>query len=238
MSGWTAKRFWKQAAVAARDAGYTVELDGRPLKTPAKASLIVPTRALAGALAAEWDAQEGQVRPETMPMTRSANSALDKVAPQFEAVAEIVAEYGASDLICYRAAAPAGLVARQAEVWDPLMQFAARELGAPLVATTGVMPVAQPQASLDRLGAAVRALDPFALTAFHDLVALSGSLVIGFAAIRGHGEPDALWSASRLDEDWQAEVWGPDDEAEATAALKRQAFLDALRFHALSRSGS
>lgn len=238
MSGWSAKRFWTRADVVEQDAGFAVELDSRAVKTPAKAPLVLPTRALAGAVAAEWDAQQGQVRPETMPMTRWANSAIDTVIPQFDAVVEIVAAYGASDLICYRAEAPAGLVARQAEGWDPLMQYAARDLGAPLVPTTGVIPVAQPPGSLARLDSAVRALDPFALTALHDLVSLSGSLVIGFAAIRGWDAPESLWDVSRLDEAWQAEVWGSDDEAEAAAALKRQTFLDAFRLHELSRDAS
>ncbi len=235
MSGWSAKRFWTRADVVEQDAGFAVELDGRPVKTPAKAPLVLPTRALAEAVAAEWDAQQGHVRPETMPLTRWSNSAIDTVTPQFDAVVEIVAAYGATDLVCYRAETPAGLVARQAEGWDPLMQFAARDLGAPLVATTGVIPVAQPPASLARLEAAVRTLDPFALTAFHDLVSLSGSLVLGFAVIRGVAAPEALWDVSRLDEAWQAEVWGSDDEAEAAAALKRQTFLDAFKFHELSR---
>jgi chaperone required for assembly of F1-ATPase len=236
VSGWAAKRFWKQAMVAERDSGFAVELDGSLVRTPAKAPLILPSRELAEAIAAEWDAQGTLLKPHTMPMTRSANSAIDKVTPQFDEVAALIADYGASDLICYRADRPAALVARQAEVWDPLMTFAAQALQAPLVATTGVVPVAQPPASLQRMRAAVRSMDPFALTGFHDLVALSGSLVIGFAVVRGHAPPGLLWAASRVDEEWQAGQWGRDDEAEAAAALKRTAFLDAVRFHSLARS--
>lgn len=238
MSGWAARRFWTAAHVVEVGGRYTVELDGRPVKTPAKAPLSLPTRALARAVAAEWDAQEGEVRPQTMPMTRSANSAIDKVTPQFDEVAALIADYGASDLICYRADGPRVLVERQAAAWDPLMAFSARDLFAPLVVTTGVIPVDQPSASLERLRAAVRALDPFALTAFHDLVALSGSLIIGFATIRGHAAPEALWATSRIDEDWQAELWGTDEEAAAAAALKRAAFLDAFRFHQLALGGN
>ncbi len=151
MSGWAPKRFWKEVSVAEQDGGFTVHLDGRPVKTPASAPLLLPTRAMAEAIAAEWDAQQGEIRPETMPMARFAHSAIDKVTPQFDAVAEIVAAYGASDLLCYRAETPERLVARQAEGWDPLLAWAGEALGAPLRTGSGVIPVDQPAESLDAL---------------------------------------------------------------------------------------
>lgn len=230
MTGWKPKRFWKNAEAVPEAAGWTVRLDGRAVKTPAKAALIVPTRAMAQAIAAEWDAQQAEVRPDTMPVTRAANSAIDKVSVQFDEVASLIAAYGASDLLCYRADGPAGLVARQAKAWDPLLEWASATLAAPLVVTSGVVPVDQPPASLDQLAGHVRRFDPFGLTALHDLVALTGSLVIGLALARGKVSVDAGWDASRIDETWQAEHWGHDEDAAAIVALKRQALVDAARF--------
>lgn len=230
MTGWQAKRFWAEATVAEATGGWTVRLDDRPLRTPARAPLVVPTRALAELIAAEWAAQTGQVRPATMPATRAANAAIDKTRGQRTEVAALVAAYGATDLLCYRAAHPAALAARQAAAWDPLLDWAARRYGVTFVRTEGVMPAPQPQATLDRLAAEVAALDPFRLTAFHDLVALSGSLVIGLAAAEAAAAPEELWQAAILDEAWQVEHWGADAEAEAAAAARRLAFFEAERF--------
>ncbi len=160
MSAWKPKRFWKAAAAEPCDGGFAVRLDGRAVKTPAKRPLVVPTLAMAQAIAGEWDAQQGLVRPETMPATRAANSALDKVAVQFDEVAGLLAAYGASDLLCYRATGPEALIARQAAGWDPLLDWCADVLRAPLVVTTGVVPVAQPQASTARLAALVSRVHP------------------------------------------------------------------------------
>ncbi|WP_341214239.1 ATP12 family protein [uncultured Limimaricola sp.] len=233
MSEWKAKRFWKEATTAPADGGWQVLLDGRPVRTPAKAPLILPTQALAQALAAEWQAQEERIDPGTMPITRTANSALDKVAGQRAEVAAMLAEYGGSELLCYRAERPVELIARQASEWDPLLDWAEERYGARLVTVQGVMPIAQDAAALERLSAPVHAMDPFALAAFHDLVALSGSLVLALAVIEGRIEAQEAWRLSRLDEDWQIEQWGADEEAEAMARVKRAAFDDAARFWAL-----
>ncbi|MGO4908765.1 ATP12 family chaperone protein [Pseudorhodobacter sp. W20_MBD10_FR17] len=233
MSGWAPKRFWKQAEPVAFDNGYTVSLDGRGLKTPAKTAFWVPTQPLAEAVAAEWQAQETKIKPETMPFTRTANSALDKVTPQFVAVADMLAAYGGSDLLCYRAEAPQELVARQQTAWDPLLDWAATELGAALVATQGIMPIAQPAASQTPLIQAVHAMTPFQLAAFHDLVAISGSLVLGLAIARGKIDVDAGFDLSRIDEHWQAELWGVDDEAAESEAYKRDGIRHAARFFGL-----
>jgi len=233
VSTWTARRFWTSASAVQVEGGFAVHLDARPVKTPLKAPLVLPTEALARAVAAEWQAQEGKVRPETMPVTRTANSALDKVGPQHGAVADMLAGYGESDLLCYRAEGPEALIRRQAEAWDPLLDWAATGLGAPLRVTTGVMPVTQPPTSLAALSRLVHQLDPFRLAAFHDLVAISGSLVLALAVIRGRLTADLAWTLSRTDEDWQIALWGEDEEAAEHAALKRAAFLAADRFYGL-----
>ena len=235
MSGLKAKRFWKEASVVSDGTGYTVELDGRSVRTPAKAALSLPTRALADAVAAEWDAQEDEVRPASMPVTRAANAAIDKVRVQFDEVAAMIAGYGDSDLLCYRAEAPQELVRRQAEAWDPLLEWAERRHGARLVPVTGVMHVPQDAQALRALARQVEAMDPFRLTALHDLVALSGSLVIGLAAVEDFADMETLWRLSRIDETWQEEMWGIDEEASARAATKENEFCNAKRFHDLAR---
>jgi chaperone required for assembly of F1-ATPase len=233
MSGWKAKRFWKLATAEACEGGFTVRLDGRAVKTPAKAAFVLPTLEMAKAAAAEWDAQTGAVKPETMPVTRAANSAIDKLSQQFDEVVGILAAYGASDLLCYRATGPEGLVARQAAGWDPLLQWADSALGAPLRVTAGIVHIDQPAQSLARLHDLTAAFDPFRLAAFHDLVAITGSLVLAFAVTSGRLSADEAFALSRIDETWQAELWGVDEDAAALEASKKQALLEAAQFFAL-----
>lgn len=233
MSTWSARRFWTQATAVPAAGGFTIHLDARPVRTPLKAPLILPTLVLAEAVAAEWQAQDGKVDPETMPFTRMANSAIDKVAPQFEPVANMLASYGESDLLCYRAEGPADLVVRQAAAWDPLLAWASDDLGAPLATTVGVIHVAQPPHSVAALRGLVLRLSPFQLAAFHDLVALSGSLVLALAVTRRRIAAEAAWALSRIDEDWQISLWGEDEVAAEATAHKRSAFLLADRFYGL-----
>ncbi len=233
--GWAAKRFWTQATAEPCEGGFTVRLDGRPVKTPAKTPLVVPTLALAQAIAAEWDAQTGKVDPATMPCTRAANSAIDKLSSQQAEVVEMLAAYGETDLLSHRAEAPPALVARQAAAWDPMLDWAAGTFGARLAVGTGVLPVPQDPVALAALRAPVAALSRFELAAFHDLVAISGSLVLALAVIRGRLTADAAWEASRIDETWQVEQWGPDEEAAEAEAYRRAAFLQADRFFGLCR---
>jgi chaperone required for assembly of F1-ATPase len=233
MSGWVAKRFWTDVAVVPEGDAFAVMLDGRPVRTPLKAPLAVPTRGFAEEVAREWAAQEGEIRPAAMPATRLANAAIDKVAAQREEVVEMLASYGGSDLLCYRAEGPEALVDRQAGGWDPVLDWAEQAFGARLRTGQGVMPVAQAEPDLQRLGAPVAAMDPFELAAFHDLVVLSGSLVLGLAVTEGRLSAEEAWRLSRIDEDFQIEEWGEDDEAAETTARRRDAFLDAARFHAL-----
>jgi len=236
MSEWKAKRFWKEARVTEAPGGFGVTLDDRPVKTPAKSALVLPTRAMARAVAAEWDAQEDEIRPTTMPVTRAANAAIDKVAHQRVEVAAMLAEYGDSDLLCYRADSPAELARRQGAAWDPLLDWADATFGARLVPVLGVVHAPQDARALRRLAREVHAMDPFRLTAFHDLVGLSGSLVIGLAAVRGARNIGTLWQLSRVDETWQEEHWGIDEEARAQAARKESDFVAAKRFHDLAQA--
>lgn len=236
MSDWQAKRFWTEARVLPEDLGFVVELDGRRLKTPAKASLVMPTRDMADAVAAEWDAQVEAIDPRTMPVTQSANAALDKVQHQHSEVAGMLAAYGDTDLLCYRADGPQELVARQSAEWDPALDWAAEVLGARLLPRTGIIHDPQDPQALAALESRVHAQTHFELAAFHDLVSLSGSLVLGFAAAMDWRPIDAIWDLSRLDESWQEQQWGVDEEASANAELKRRAFQHAKRFYDFSQT--
>jgi chaperone required for assembly of F1-ATPase len=235
LSNWAPKRFWQQSEAVACEGGFSVMLDGRAVKTPAKKPLIVPSLAMAQAIAVEWQAQQDKIKPETMPFTRSANSALDKVAVQFDEVAGLIAAYGGSDLLCYRAPHPQALTERQATAWDPLLQWAADELGAPLHIGPGIVPVAQPAGSLAALSAKVQGLTSFELAGFHDLVAISGSLVLGFAVAHRRLEVDEAWAISRIDETWQIEQWGFDEEAAESEAVRQAGMVHAARFYQLCR---
>jgi len=230
MSEWAPKRFWTAAETIQSEAGFGVLLDGRPVRTPAKAMLSVPTQDVAERIAEEFAAQNERIDPTTMPFTRTANAAIDKVAIQQADVADMLAEYGDSDLLCYRADAPDDLVARQAEQWDPLLDWAAETLDARLEPRVGVMHAPQDSASLSALRQRVCAMSAYELAAFHDLVSISGSLIIGFAAKLQAKPAEELWETSRLDELWQEEQWGKDEEAQEMVAYKRAAFLHAHEF--------
>lgn len=226
----TRKRFWKSAAVVETPAGFGVQLDGRDVKTPAKAALLVPTRSIALRIADEWAAQGDKIDPETMPATRFANAAIDKVRVQFDEVAALLVAYGETDLLCYRATFPQELIDRQAAAWDPLLAWSSERYGVAWRITSGVMPTPQDAQITAVLGAYVVEFTLFQLTAFHDLVAMSGSLVIGLAAAENHGSAESLWLASQLDEDWQIEQWGQDDTAIALIEKRRDAFMNAITF--------
>jgi chaperone required for assembly of F1-ATPase len=230
MTGWTRKRFWKSVTVAPRDGGFGVLLDDRAVQTPAKVPLVLPTRALADMVAAEWAAQEGEIRPDAMPATRAANSAIDIAAPGLDDLKEHIASYGETDLLCYRAEGPQALVDLQAAGWDPLLEWAATALHAPMIVTRGVMFIAQPSGSLAALRAVLDRYDTFRLTALSDLVTLSGSLVLGLAVAKRRLKAETAWPLSRIDEDWQERQWGRDDEAAALAERRRRGFMAAARF--------
>ena len=238
MSDWKQRRFWTSVEVQEQEAGFAVTLDGRGVKTPAKAALCVPTRAMALAVAAEWEAQEDVVNPNLMPFTRSANAAIDKVAVQHSEVADMLAAYGDADLLCYRAQEPEALVRRQSEQWDPVLDWAAQRLNARLEPRSGVMHLPQDAQALEVLRLKTHGFSIFELTAFHDLVSLSGSLILGFVATYDYAPIEKLWETSRLDEIWQEEQWGVDEEAQADAMIKRTSFLHAKRFFEMAAEGN
>ncbi len=228
------KRFYAEATAAARGSGYAVHLDGRPVRTPGKLVLILPTAAMADAIAAEWAAQETLIDPMTMPLTRIANSVRDQVDGREEAVRADIVKYGGSDLVCYRADGPPGLVAAQAAAWDPAVLWAREALGADLAVGAGLMPVAQSEASRAAIEAAAAALEGFRLASAHVMTTLLGSVVLAMAVLHGHLTAEAAWRAAHVDEDWQAAKWGADAEAMARREARRAEFLAAVRMSELA----
>jgi chaperone required for assembly of F1-ATPase len=213
-----AKRFYKAVDVREEPDGFALLLDGRSIKTPAGKPLRAPARALAEAIAAEWRAQGETLAPETMPLTKSLNTALDRIASNRAAIVEDLAKYAASDLLCYRAAAPQELVRRQAEMWDPWIEWAAERFGARLTVTTGVNPVAQTEEALARLKDAVAAHDDHQLVALHAGVTITGSAILGLAFAAKALTADQAFATAQIDESNQAELWGSDAEAEKARA--------------------
>lgn len=208
------RRFYRVAGTVATADGHTVALDGKPVRTPGRLPLVLPTPALAEAIAAEWEAQEEEIRPDTMPLTRLANSAIDRVQGQRPAMIERIAAYAASDLLCYRAESPADLVARQEAAWQPLLDWMADRHGARLRVGSGIKPIEQPPEALRAATVAVARFDGFPLAALHVATVSCGSLVIALALADGRVDAAAAWEASLLDELYQAGRWG--EEAEAT----------------------
>lgn len=223
------KRFWSNAEVAKTDDGWQVLLDGRPVRTPAKRACVVPVQAMADLIAVEWRTQEDIVDPLSMPLTRAASTCLDRVAPEMSAVGENIAGYGETDLLCYRATHPNALIDRQTVAWDPWLAWATEELDAPLKQGAGVMHIAQPEASLFNLAQAVKRCGPWTLTGLSELVTISGSLVLGLAVQQGAIAAQDAWPLSRIDEDWNIEKWGDDEDAAALAARRQADFLNAAR---------
>lgn len=230
MSEWAAKRFWKTVEISENDLGFSITLDGRPVKTPLKTALTVPTKELAERVANEWDAVEEKIDPREMPFTRSVNAALDKVSVQHAEVANLIADYADSDLLCYRADTPVELVKRQEDAWGPLLDWVKSKHGVEFTVNTGIMHRAQPVRTAAYLREWTHGLDNFRLTGFHDLVSLSGSFVLGMATAERAFEPAKIWENSRIDENWQAEQWGNDEEADSVTKLKRRSFFHACEF--------
>lgn len=224
MTGWKIRRFWTSVSVVHEADGLLVTLDGRTVRTPGGHPLCLPTRALAEAVADEWRMIERDIDPLRMPFTRLANTVIERVRPQQGEIAAMVATYGETDLLCHRAEGPAELRERQDAGWDPVLDWAADRLGARLNVGTGILPVAQASVALERLAAKVAGMDPFRLGAFHDLVALSGSLVLALAVADRALDAGRAWRLSRIDEDWQIDQWGQDDEAAEAAREKEIAF--------------
>ena len=213
------KRFYTSAATGETDGGYTVTLDGKPIKTPSGRTVIVPTRSLAEMIAAEWNAQGEFIDPLTMPLTRFANSVVQGVTDDIAAVSDDVAKYFGSDLVCYRAGHPEGLVAREAKHWDPILFWAAETLGAHFMLAEGVMHVQQPDQAISAARGALPE-DPWRIAALHVITTLTGSALLALALFHGAIDPEQTWAAAHVDEDWNAEKWGVDEEVAARKAAK------------------
>lgn len=224
------KRFWKEVAVAPEDGGWSVRLDERPLRTPARAPLLVPTEALANAIADEWRSVEGGVDPRAMPLTGLANAAIDRVAPERQAFAGGLATYAQADLACYRSDWPPELVERQRAAWDPLLAWARRRYDADFTITSRLMHVPQPQATIEQLSYAVGSLNAFRLAGLSPLVTIGGSLVAGLAILDKAVTAEEAWEAVSVDERWQLEQWGADSEAQTALGNRRRDFIAAARF--------
>ncbi len=224
------KRFWKTAETVAQSGGWGIALDGRPVRTPARAPLLVPAETLARAMADEWRAQGDTIDPAAMPLTGVANAAIDLATPDPAAFAAPIAAYAASDLLCYRDDRDSALQAEQAAMWNPLLAWAEGRHGIEFALTQGVLPVDQPDATIATLKGAVLALDPFRLAALAPLVTIGGSLVAGLALSEGAYDADTLWQAVSLDELYQERRWGADGEAQAMRARREADWHNAARF--------
>lgn len=214
----TRERFYKRVSVG-EGAPFAVLLDGRPVKTPAKNALAAPTQTLAAAIAAEWDAQGERIDPATMPLTRIANSIIDGVVPAPQPVADDMAKYLGSDLLCYRADTPEGLVRWQTGHWDPILNWARDALGARFVLSEGIVFVTQPDHAIAAARAAIPS-DPWRLGAAHVVTTLTGSALIALALCAGRTGLDAAWAAANVDEDWNMHLWGRDEMAMAARAVR------------------
>lgn len=224
------KRFYREVAVTGASPPYGIALDGKPLRTPLKAPLALPTRPLAEAVAAEWRAREDTIDPRVMHLTRLANTAIDRVEGHRPRIVDEIVAYAGSDLLCYRAEEPPGLVARQAAIWDPLIAWAESVLGARLLLVAGIVHRLQPQSVLDSLARRLETKDAFALTALHNMTTLTGSVFLACAVETGRLSARDAWAAAHVDEDWQVEQWGRDVEADARREERWQEFRSAAEF--------
>ena len=225
-----AKRFYKDVVVKPSDGGFAILLDGRPVRTPGKLSLAVPTQALADAIAQEWAAQGELIDPATMPLSKLAITTIDGVAKTMPQVAADIVAYAGSDLLCYRAVEPEPLIRLQADAWDPVLRWAQDTLGARFVVGEGVMPVVQSPAALERIAAAVAPYKPMALTCLHVMTTLMGSALLALAHAEGRLTLEEAWAAAHVDEDWQIDRWGVDVEAAERRARRLREMQAASRF--------
>ncbi|WP_019515779.1 ATP12 family chaperone protein [Sphingomonas sp. Mn802worker] len=224
------KRFWREVAI---DGDGVIRLDDRPVRTPGRAALALPSVELADAVAGEWRSVGEMVDPRAMPLTGLANAAIDRVAPDIEAFAQGLAAYADSDLLYYRADQPPELVARQSAKWDPLLEWARDRYDVHFEPVAGIVHHAQPAATVQRLSDAVKARDAFALVPLSPMVTITGTLVGTLALAEGAIDADTLWNAAHVDEDWQAELWGEDSLATQARAHKRREFDAAVCFLSL-----
>jgi len=224
------KRFWKEVVVRPEEGGMAIHLDGRPVRTPARAALVVPSEALAQAIAEEWRSVECDIDPRAMPLTGLANAAIDRVAPERQAFAGGLARYAEADLACYRSEWPPDLVERQESAWDSLLAWARRRYDVDFSTTSSLMHVPQPQATVERLAHEVGTLDAFRLAGLSPLVTIGCALIAGLAVLEKALTADQAWTAVSVDERWQVEQWGADTEAVAALENRERDFMAAARF--------
>lgn len=224
------KRFYKTVAARPEGGGYGVCLDERALKTPAGNTLVVPTMALAEAIAQEWDRQGETVEPASMPLTRLANTAVDRVRGAYDEVAAATAAYGVSDVLCHRSDRDPSLAEREETEWQPVLDWAAQDLGVQFVTAMGIMPVSQPDEALAACRARIEAFDAPALAAISEMTSLLGSLILALAVTAGHLEAPEAFRLSHLEETHQEERWGLDEEAHARREARKADFLAACEF--------
>lgn len=224
------KRFWKEVSVRREGGNWAIKLDARAVKTPARASLAVPSRRLAEAIADEWRSVGETLDPRAMPMTGLANAAIDRVAPAPKAFADGLARYAETDLACYRAEGPARLRELQDKEWDRLLDWARRRFDVDFARTTGLMHVAQPEETVRRLRHAIETVESYRLAGLSPLVTIGGSLIAALALLENAITAEQAWEAVSLDERWQLEQWGADAEAQAVLQSRRGEFLAAARF--------
>ena len=222
------KRFYGDVDISESDGGFAVTLDGKPIKTPSGRVVVVPSRDIADAIAAEWHAQGETIDPLTMPLTRFANSVVEAVTDRVDLVAADIAKYLASDLLFYRAGHPDALVARETAHWDPVVFWAADSLGAHFILAQGIVHVRQPDAAIEAARAALPS-DPWLVAAMHVVTTLTGSALLALALMHGVRDPDQVWAAAHVDEDWNAEQWGEDEEVAARRAARLFDFRAAAR---------
>ena len=217
------KRFYKEAGAAEAESGFAITLDGKPIRTPSGRQVVIPSRALADAVAAEWAAQQETINPMTMPLTRIANSVVEGVVDSVELVVDDLAKYLESDLLFYRAGYPEGLVAREAAHWDPVLFWAAETLGAHFILSEGVMHVKQPDEAVQAARSALPG-DAWSVAALHVVTTLTGSALLALALAHGVRDAEQVWAAAHVDEDWNAEKWGEDAEAASRRAVRLRDF--------------
>lgn len=224
------RRFWKEVTLELSTFGYAVRLDGRPVKTPTRNELALPTQRLANAVVEEWDAVEKSIDPARMPMTGFANAAIDRVGAYRGPFAADIAAFGETDLMCYRAVAGEALAKRQAEIWDPWLNWAQNRYDVSFVIVEGIMHQPQPETTLEKLHEAVAARGTFELAAMAKLAHLSGSLIATLAVVERAGTTQDIWNAACVDELWQEELWGADYWAQKNRSDRENEFLQAVQF--------
>ena len=223
------KRLYEHVAIKDEGGAAAVLLDGKKVRTPGKAAFLLPNAALAEAIAEEWRGQGARIEPQTMPLTRLANSVIDGVKGNEAAVVDDILKYAGSDLLSYRAEGPKGLVAHQTKHWDPILAFAKQDLGAKMRLSEGVMPVEQTPTSLEAIKKRFNTFDPWSLAALHVMTGLSGSALLALAVALGRLTPEEAWEAAHVDEDWQIAQWGEDEEAKQRRANRDRDFSAAAR---------